>query len=103
MIHLMIDTSKQNEIEVILEIDRKKKIIKKNFSKGSEILLPSIKKILNENNLKINQVDKISVKRGPGSYTGIRVGLSVANTLSHFLKIPINDKTSGEIIEPIYK
>lgn len=103
MIYLKINTSKQNKIEVTLEINGKKKTIKKNFSKGSEILLPSIKKLLSENKLKIKQIDKIFVKRGPGSYTGIRVGLSVANTLSHFLKIPLNDKTSGEIIEPIYK
>jgi tRNA threonylcarbamoyladenosine biosynthesis protein TsaB len=103
MICLKIDTSEQNQIEVILEIDGKEKIIKEKFLKGSEILLPSINKLLTENNLKIEDVNKVFVKRGPGSYTGIRVGLSVANALSHFLKIPINDDTSGKIIEPIYK
>jgi len=103
MIYLRIDSSKQNEIEVVLEINGKRKTVKKKFLKGSEILLPSIKEMLNNNNLKVRQIDEVFVKRGPGSYTGIRVGLSVANTLSHFLNIPINGKTFGKTIEPIYK
>lgn len=103
MICLKIDTSKQNEIIVILEINGKVKKIKKENLKGSEILLPVIKEILEKNSLAIEKIDKIFVKQGPGSFTGLRVGLSVANTLSHFLKIPINNKTPGAIIEPIYK
>ena len=37
-------------------------------------------------------VDEIEVDRGPGSYTGIRVGVSVANALGFALNIPVNGK-----------
>jgi tRNA threonylcarbamoyladenosine biosynthesis protein TsaB len=37
----------------------------------------------------INQVGSIICFQGPGSYTGLRIGLSVANALSYSLKIPV--------------
>jgi len=103
MIILEIDTSKQGEIKIALMINGDLKLIKGEFSRGSQVVLPFIVKLLEENKLSFKQIDKIQVNTGPGSFTGLRVGISVANALGYALKIPVNGKKAGEIIEPIYK
>ena len=103
MIVLKIDTSKQEEIEIALIINDNLRSIKGKFSKGSQVVLPFIKKLLDENKLSLKQIDGILVNTGPGSFTGLRVGISVANALGYALKIPVNRKKAGETIEPIYK
>ncbi len=49
----------------------------------------AIHKILQENDIQINQLKAIGVTNGPGSYTGIRVGLATAKGLCYALKIPL--------------
>ncbi|GAC1499288.1 MAG: hypothetical protein NVS1B10_01840 [Candidatus Saccharimonadales bacterium] len=48
-----------------------------------------IKQILERQSLKINQLDGIVIFKGPGSFTGLRIGMTVAKVLAHDLKIPI--------------
>ena len=52
-------------------------------------LHPAIQQILLENNIKITELKAIGVTAGPGSYTGIRVGLATAKGLCYALKIPL--------------
>lgn len=56
--------------------------------------MPMIKEIFNENKLDIHDLKKIIVVNGPGSFTGIRIGLSIAKTLAYALKININTISS---------
>lgn len=56
--------------------------------------MPMIQKIFEENNLNIHDLTKIIVINGPGSFTGIRIGLSIAKTLAYALKIDINTISS---------
>ncbi len=55
----------------------------------SEKLLTSIDLLLDGVNLGIEEVDKIAVSRGPGSFTGLRIGISTAKGLSHGLNVPL--------------
>lgn len=48
-----------------------------------------IANILNQNNLKPQQLDAIAVSKGPGSYTGLRIGVSAAKGLCYSLNIPL--------------
>ena len=48
----------------------------------SEVLLPTIDKMLKDNGLNINQVDLFGVCVGPGSFTGVRVGVSLVKGLA---------------------
>ena len=77
------------------------------FLKGkrvsSQILLPLIDKILKKYHLAPQDLTGIEVNLGPGSFTGLRVGVAVANTLGVFLKIPINGKKVGQLVTPTYK
>lgn len=61
-------------------------------------LHPAIEKIFKENGLHLNQLDGISVSAGPGSYTGLRVGLSCAKGLCYALQLPLIFIDSLEIM-----
>ena len=56
--------------------------------------MPMIEEIFKENNLNIKDLEKIIVVNGPGSFTGIRIGLSIAKTLAYALYISINTISS---------
>ncbi|MCF7890269.1 tRNA (adenosine(37)-N6)-threonylcarbamoyltransferase complex dimerization subunit type 1 TsaB [Candidatus Bipolaricaulota bacterium] len=55
----------------------------------SERLLPSIELLMEESDLSISDVEKIGVSRGPGSFTGLRIGISSAKGLAHGLGVPL--------------
>jgi len=52
-------------------------------------LLPRLNNLLEKNGLKPADIKGIIVARGPGSFNGLRVGLSTAKGLAYSLKIPI--------------
>ena len=100
---LKIDTTDRQKIKVWL-IDPRAKLKDQVAAKqlGSQILLPSIIKILKKNKKSLGDIDEIQVAQGPGSFTGTRVGVSVANALAYALNIPVNGKR-GKIVLPKYQ
>lgn len=62
------------------------------FQKTSHDLVPLIEEALHENKLTFTDISEISVHTGPGSFTGLRVGIAVANTLGLLLGVPVNGK-----------
>lgn len=100
---LFIDTSDNKEIKVGLIIDGKEYIVKQPLDqKKAQVVLPLIEQLLQKHELTLKDISEIQVNPGPGSFTGIRVGLTIANTLAFLLKIPVNGKPVGEMAEPIY-
>ncbi|MBI2329840.1 tRNA (adenosine(37)-N6)-threonylcarbamoyltransferase complex dimerization subunit type 1 TsaB [Candidatus Daviesbacteria bacterium] len=59
---------------------------------GSQVLLPLIIRLLHSTNYQLQSLKGIEVETGPGSFTGLRVGVSVANALGFALHIPVNGK-----------
>lgn len=59
------------------------------YKKLLEELFPSIEMLLRESNFKISDLEGIGVSAGPGSFTGVRIGLITAKTLSQSLSIPL--------------
>lgn len=57
--------------------------------KHSSILVPVIKDIFERVNLKLQDIDGIAVSLGPGSFTGLRIGLGVAKGLSYAGSLPL--------------
>lgn len=55
----------------------------------SELLMPHIAKILDSAGVKKTDLKAIAVSIGPGSFTGLRIGLATAKTLAYALKIPL--------------
>jgi tRNA threonylcarbamoyladenosine biosynthesis protein TsaB len=54
-----------------------------------EQLLPSIARLLGENNVRRSRLDGVIVGTGPGAFTGLRVGIATAKGLAHGLGLPI--------------
>lgn len=100
---LKIDTSDNQKIAIKLEANGKKEeLVKDSTFLRSEATLPAIDKLLKQNKLGITEIDGIEVNKGPGSFTGLRVGVAIANALAFLLKIPVNHKKVGELEEPVY-
>jgi len=55
----------------------------------AKFLCPMIDSILKDNDKSFKDISDIVVINGPGSFTGIRIGLSVAKVIAYSLKIPI--------------
>ncbi|MFY9590056.1 tRNA (adenosine(37)-N6)-threonylcarbamoyltransferase complex dimerization subunit type 1 TsaB [Rickettsia endosymbiont of Halotydeus destructor] len=56
-------------------------------SKQAEAILPMIEKVLESAKCKYEDIDYLAVTNGPGSFTGIRIGLSVAKAILFSTKI----------------
>ncbi len=56
---------------------------------ASEGIIETIDQTLKKASLSISDLKSVVVIKGPGSFTGLRVGISVANQFAHQLKIPI--------------
>jgi tRNA threonylcarbamoyladenosine biosynthesis protein TsaB len=65
----------------------------------SERILPELEKLLKKARVKLQELDKIAVSVGPGSFTGIRIGLVVARVLAQELKIPLVGIDTLKILE----
>ncbi len=63
--------------------------------KLAETIHQQITKILNESSISLNELDGLVCYKGPGSFTGLRIGMSVGNGLAYALEIPIV-ATSGD-------
>jgi tRNA threonylcarbamoyladenosine biosynthesis protein TsaB len=55
----------------------------------SERLIPAIKWLVGQAAWKQEELEKIAVSTGPGSFTGIRVGLTCARTMAQGLRVPL--------------
>jgi tRNA threonylcarbamoyl adenosine modification protein YeaZ len=100
---LTLDTSDNKKIVVGLIVDGKKDIQTKEVAfNNTRIILLMVNEILKKYSLKPKDLNAIQVNIGPGSFTGLRVGLAIANAFSFVLKIPINEGKIGKIILPIY-
>ena len=64
----------------------------------SRLLTVFIEEIFAENNILINTIDAVAVCKGPGSYTGLRIGVSVAKGLCFGLNIPLISVNSLEVL-----
>ena len=88
---LCIETSTRN-CSVCLFDSNKIISFKENLSEKyshSEMLTVLIKSMLEEKKISTNDLDAIAVSKGPGSYTGLRIGVSTAKGLCYGLNIPL--------------
>lgn len=99
---LHIDTSNNTKTVVELSIEGKNYQKVESLKFASQNVLPLIDKIISEHQISIFDITSVQVNTGPGSFTGLRVGVAIGNVLSNLLTIPINGKKRGEIVTPLY-
>ncbi|MDG4658326.1 tRNA (adenosine(37)-N6)-threonylcarbamoyltransferase complex dimerization subunit type 1 TsaB [Ectobacillus antri] len=61
-------------------------------------LMPSIEMLLQQCDVKAKDLNKIVVAQGPGSYTGVRIGVTTAKTLAWSLQIPLSGVSSLAVL-----
>jgi tRNA threonylcarbamoyladenosine biosynthesis protein TsaB len=71
--------------------------------KLAETLNTQIKNILNKSSISLSELQGIAVYKGPGSFTGLRIGMSVANALAYSQAIPIVAKGGSDWAEESIK
>lgn len=72
------------------------KKIKESDKNHSIYVMPMIDEILKYNEISTSYLNEIIVVNGPGSFTGVRLGVTIAKTLAYTLDIPIKTITSLE-------
>lgn len=94
---ISIDTSDNKRIIVSLSKNNKEKRIEQAIGKQKSQVVPQlIERLLSQEKIQLTDVSYIRVHTGPGSFTGLRVGIAIANALSFALSIPVNKKKLGE-------
>lgn len=80
---LLIDSSTNYLYLAVINNDEIKSFVRFGKNDHSETLVDFLNKFLNENHLKIDDIQEVYVGRGPGSYTGLRIAGTVGKVLAH--------------------
>lgn len=96
---LAVDTSSKICAVAILEDNKVIDEIKLDNGKThSENLMPIIKEILDRNNLNLSNFNLIAASVGPGSFTGIRIGIATIKPMAEVYNLPVASVTSLETL-----
>ncbi|WP_010529424.1 tRNA (adenosine(37)-N6)-threonylcarbamoyltransferase complex dimerization subunit type 1 TsaB [Lentibacillus jeotgali] len=96
---LAIDTSNQILGVALLKDSQLIGNITTNIKKNHSVrLMPAINQLMHEVAMTPAELDKIVVAKGPGSYTGVRIGLTTAKSMAWSLDIPVVGVSSLEAL-----
>ena len=99
MKYLFIDSATTNLVVAIINKGKISYIYNNNDNHDtSSKMMPVLAEAFEKAGLKPQDIDKIFAVTGPGSFTGIRVGLTVAKTMAYTLNIPIVPISSLEVM-----
>lgn len=111
---LALDTSNRPLSAAVLNDNQLLAMTTTNIRKNHSIqLLPIVEDLLKQTGLSPNDLDRIVVAQGPGSYTGLRIATTTAKTLAYTLDIDLvgisslkalaaNVNDTGRIIVPLF-
>ncbi|MFL2104621.1 tRNA (adenosine(37)-N6)-threonylcarbamoyltransferase complex dimerization subunit type 1 TsaB [Desemzia sp. FAM 23991] len=96
---LAIDTSNQAMSIAVMENETLIGELTTNLKRNhSERLMPAIDALMKELSLEIQEIDRVAVAKGPGSYTGLRIGVTTAKTLAWTLNIELTGISSLKVL-----
>lgn len=94
MYKIYLDTTERYEKKVILRGDGNET----DREEGNIDIVSALKRILDRNNLELEDISKIEANPGPGSFTGIKIGITIANILNW----TTGKKSQKELTNPEY-
>lgn len=99
MYNLLLDSS---DSKLSIGISNENEILYSNsfyaWQRQSEYMIPEIEKALNVLNLSLKDISKVVLGIGPGSYTGVRIPLSIAKTMNIANNVEIVPVSSLKIL-----
>lgn len=99
MIWLGIETSNSPlSIAIVKDGQVVEEVVQNEKLTHSVTVMPTIEELFQKANLKPADIDAIAVSEGPGSYTGLRIGVTVAKTLAWTLKKPLVGISSLQVL-----
>lgn len=99
MISLFIDTSSTTAIvSIYKDIECISLQKEDNLRDVSSRVMQMLDNALKEANIDIKKINKIFVVNGPGSFTGLRIGVTIAKTIAWSLNIPVVPISSLEVL-----
>ena len=97
MLILALDTSANFVSVALLDETRVFAFTEEVMERGqAETLIPKIQYVLEQSHLTMRDVQGIAVSTGPGSFTGVRIGLACARALGLALNVPVYGVTCFE-------
>lgn len=100
MIGILIDSS---NTRLTVGISKDKCVIasidEEAWQRQSELLVAAIDKLLKENSVKREEISYVVASKGPGSYTGVRIALTVAKVMAFALNVPLYLPSSLEVLK----
>ncbi len=100
MFTILLDSSNR-ELAVGLSKDGcvLKSIIYEAWQAQSEYMIPELDKLLKEFEVKKEDIKDVVVSNGPGSYTGVRIAVTIAKVMACVLDIPLYHVSSLQILK----
>lgn len=99
MITLVLDSTYKDLNVGIVKDNEKYFISYECFQKQSEYMLFELNKLLKKKKIKPNEINEVIVTNGPGSYTGIRIALTIAKIYCYTLNIPCYVLSSLKVLQ----
>ncbi|MFZ2025249.1 MAG: hypothetical protein WAV51_03135 [Microgenomates group bacterium] len=103
-LHLTIDSrdAKKTNITVVGN-GYTESLVNEEMTSHSQVILPFIDLALKKHGDSVSDIQDITVLVDQGSFTGRRVGVTIAQTLGYLLNIPVNGNSANEPIEIPYE
>jgi tRNA threonylcarbamoyl adenosine modification protein YeaZ len=99
MLKLLLDSSSTN-LSVGIAFDNRiiHQVSTYAWQRQSELMVPEIVASIKQAGFSFSDVSAVHVAVGPGSYTGVRIALTIAKTIGFALKVPVIGVSSLEIL-----
>ena len=94
---LVIETTEREKFKIGLYGDQILNCFEFETGDQSADISPAVEGVLKNNKLSLKDITAIAVNQGPGSFTGVRVGIAVANALAWSLNIPVKGYREGKL------
>lgn len=95
MISLFIDTSMMNVSISVVKDNKIISIIQEDIpNEHSKYATSYVKKVIDDAGIDANDIDNIFVVNGPGSFTGVRIGVTIAKTYGYLINKDLNPVSS---------